>query len=277
MSDGFEKLKEIGAQKIHEQTHIPKEHAHSIINKKFTKMNKIQYLGFISILEREYSIKLDSLKNSAKEYFQESEKDNKTTTEKLFVVPQRKKSYTKHYILLAVLILVAVAIFNTSTQEQSINTPSVDLKITEQPISTPSIDLKTTEQLIDTPSPKPKTTTQIIQTAKKTVAKEKESEPIVKEEAIPKVFKIIPNVKLWMWYADVNTNKKKQKTFSDEFELDADGHWLLALGHGDVSFMINGKLEEYKIQKNIRFEYKNHKLRKITYSEFLTLNKGKEW
>ncbi len=252
MSDGFEKLKEIGAQKIHEQTHIPKEHAHSIINKKFTKMNKIQYLGFISILEREYSIKLDGLKNSAKEYFQESEEDSNTTSKKLFVVPERKKSYTKYYILLAVLILILVAIFNTSTQEQSINTPSVDSKTTTQ-------------------------TTQIVETAQKIVAKEKPSEPIVKEEATPKVFKIIPNVKLWMGYSDLNTGKKQQKIFSDEFELDADGHWLLALGHGDVNFMVNGKLEEYKIQKNMRFEYKNNRLREVSYSEFLTLNKGEEW
>ena len=254
MSEGFEKLKEIGAQKIHEQTHIPKEHAESIVNKKFTRMNKIQYLGFISILEREYSIKLDNLRNSAKDYFQDSEEeDEEATPKKLFIIPQRKKSYTKYYILLAIIILIIVAIYNTSTTQQHEISPKIQNE-------------------------------KITQVKQKIVTKAEIPEPIIEEkeevkevEITPKVFKIIPNVKLWMGYIDLNTGKKSQVTFSDEFELDPDGHWLIALGHGNVSFEIGNKFDEYKSHKNMRFEYKNGELKKLTYAEFLALNKGKKW
>ncbi len=251
MSEGFEKLKEIGAQKIHEQTHIPKEHAQSIISRKFSKMNKIQYLGFISILEREYSIKLDDLRSSAKDYFQENEEEeNDETTKKLFVIPQRKKALTNYYILLAVLILIVVALYNTSSSQQAAITP----KIENEKITQVKQDI----------------------VSKKEVPEPSKAE-VKKVVEVPKVFKILPKDKLWIGYIDLNTGKKRQKIFSDVFELDPDGHWLLSLGHGNVNFEIGNKFDEYTSHKNMRFEYKNGELKKLTYSEFLALNKGKKW
>lgn len=249
MSEGFDRLKEIGAQKIHEQTHIPKEHAQSILDRNFTKMNKIQYLGFISILEREYSLNLDMLKNSAKEHFCEIEiEENESSSKKLFVIPQRKKFYTKIYILIAVIILIIVAIVNSSTTPE----PIVPKKIDNEKI------IKITQEI---------------------ATKVEELNPAPTEEKVitPKLFKIIPNVKLWMGYVDLNTGKKSQKTFTKEFELDPNGHWLLALGHGNVNFEIGDKLIEYKSHKNMRFEYKNAQLKKLSYAEFLALNKGNKW
>ena len=105
--DGYEKLKEIGSQKIHEDTHIPKEHTRGLVNASFINMNKIQFLGFISILEREYSINLDTLKAEGLEYFEDNTREY-TIAKKVFVPPTKKKSYTKYYVGTAIIIFVIV-------------------------------------------------------------------------------------------------------------------------------------------------------------------------
>ena len=65
MSSGLEKLRSIGAQKIHEQTHIARQHAQALLHESFDDMSRIHFLGFISILEREYSVDLSDLKAKA--------------------------------------------------------------------------------------------------------------------------------------------------------------------------------------------------------------------
>ena len=250
MSNDFEKLKDIGVQKIHEQTNIPKKHVNAMIDKNFQNMHKVQLLGFISILEREYSLKLDELKSKASECFMDETEDF-VSTEKLFTTSKRRNKYTKYYILLVALILIIVVISNSVEDKKFMDTPNIDIPNIEDTKITQEIATK-----IELP--------EVI-------------EELKEEVAIKKVFKVMPNIKLWMGYIDLNTGKKRQKIFSDEFELDSNGHWLLSLGHGDVNFEINGELNKYKTKENLRFEYKNGELKKISYSEFLALNKGKKW
>lgn len=69
MSSDLEKLKEIGAQKIFEQTHITKEHIQAILHKSFEGLTKVQFQGFVSILEREYQVDLKDLKSDASEFY----------------------------------------------------------------------------------------------------------------------------------------------------------------------------------------------------------------
>lgn len=52
VNEGFEKLGTIGAQKINEKTHISKYHVQALLHNNFDDMTKIQFLGFVSILER---------------------------------------------------------------------------------------------------------------------------------------------------------------------------------------------------------------------------------
>lgn len=244
MSNGFEKLKEIGAQKIHEQTHIPKEYTYAIVDRNFQNMNKIQFLGFMSILEREYSIKLDDLKNEAIDYFEENTKTF-TISKKVFLPAKKRKSFSKYYILLAVFILIFVALSNSSTVEKSIDAPKIDI----DKIAQASLDMATQIE-----------------------------EPVIIEDIpVSKTLKIIPDVELWMSYVNLNTGKKYQKVFSDELELDGDEHWLIKLGHGKVTFDINGGVDKYKSSRTLRFEYKNGNLKKLSYSEYSRLNKGKKW
>lgn len=90
-------------------------------------------------------------------------------------------------------------------------------------------------------------------------------------------FKIIAINSVWLGYIDLSNNKKYQKTFTGEFELDATKNWLLALGHGTVDIELNGVVTKYRKLTNIRFSYIESKLKEIDGEEFKTLNKGEKW
>ena len=103
-----------------------------------------------------------------------------------------------------------------------------------------------------------------------------EEKPEEKNVAVTS-FTIKPKIKVWLGYVDLNTHKKYQKTFEDEFSLDPSKDWLLAFGHGHVNILINGVKKEYKIKKNVRFFYKDGELKEISLEEFKELNKGDRW
>jgi hypothetical protein len=46
MNSDLNKLKEIGAQKIYEQTHVSKEHVQSILHSSFEGLSKVQFFRF---------------------------------------------------------------------------------------------------------------------------------------------------------------------------------------------------------------------------------------
>ena len=248
--DGYEKLQEIGAQKLHEDTHIPKEHARGLVNADFANMNKIQFVGFISIIEREYGINLDTLKEKGLEHFKENTQEF-SIAQKLFVPQSKKKRFAKFYILAAVAIFIFVifSYFN----------PFGETKVADVAIDNTNIQKATT-------SIAPK----IEQVMLDEAAKEE-------EKRLSATFKILPKALLWVGYINLETGEKKQKTFTDELALDPHGHWLLTLGHGNVDFDINGELTSYQTSRNLRFEYKDGKLRKIRSAEFIKLNKGEKW
>lgn len=246
----YEKIKSIGAQKIHEKTHIPKVSCEDLVNGYFKSMNKIQFLGFVSILEREYSLDLSDLRAEGMAHFSQIQ-ESPTIESKVFITPKKTSSYTLYYIIAAVIIFIMVAV----------NMPSSDIeqnhKIDNEQIEEVTSKIKPQEEIVP----------------------QNEVEQIKPEEKVLNEFKIIPQTKLWVGYINLNTDKKQQITLeqSEELELDPKGHWLITLGHGHVTFNINGELDKHKDYRNIRFLYKDGHLKKINYEEFLDLNKGKEW
>jgi hypothetical protein len=252
LQENYEQLQSIGAQRIHEQTHIPKVQCEDLVSGYFESMNKIQFTGFISILEREYKTDLSALKEEGLAFFKSHNPEPVIEESKVFVAPKRSKNYTLYYILAAVIIFL-FAVFGLSSEEEKVEH---------------KIDNKKIEQV----------TSKIAPIQEDIIQEIPQSEPEEIQSSVSEL-KIIPNVKLWVGYIDLDTGRKLQKTLeaNEEFSLDPDTHWLLSLGHGDVSFKVNGELEEFKIARNIRLVYKDSELKKIGYQEFLSLNKGKEW
>ena len=59
----FEDLQALGANSIHERTHIARAKLEQLLHKSFDELNRVQFMGFVSILEREYGVNLDSLRS----------------------------------------------------------------------------------------------------------------------------------------------------------------------------------------------------------------------
>lgn len=310
MSNELKKLQEIGAQKIHEKTHISREHVQSLLYESFENFTKIQFLGFISILERDYEIKLDELKEKGLSYFNDqslSQREKEDST--IFVVSKKKKSYKKIYIVaVAVIFIIAIlytisASLNNDTGAKTINESIIDdaknnisiiqdtnitteeFNLTQEII--PMEDTNVSEQEIlsikDTNATKDdllsiEDTTEDINISEMDSSETLHILPMIDEPKITKKsLKIIPKIKLWVGYIDISTHKKLQKTLKKEMEFDPDKEWLFALGHGDVSFDVNGELKKFHSKENMRFLYKDKKLTQIDLKKFKELNKGKGW
>ena len=284
MSNGFDKLKELGAQNIHEKTHITKAHVQAILHNSFDGMNKIQFLGFISILERDYAVDLSDLKIRGLEYFlnvnAEVEKN-----ESVFVETKKSTNMTPYIIvLLFVIIIIAFFILNKTffgeSQEVTQKVDDTNIKNSLSQNTKPILEANssTFEQNELKKIKQEDLNDSITVVEKKNLTEKKVQKKIKKEVAQAiKSFKIIPNKKLWMGYRDLKSNKYYQKIFLEELSLDPEKAWLMYLGHGNVKFEINGKILKFKSVRSMKFLYKDGELIKIDDKKYESIKKDRKW
>ncbi|MDQ7066723.1 MAG: hypothetical protein Q9M40_01265 [Sulfurimonas sp.] len=124
MSEELEKLKSLGAQKIYEDTHIPVLHVQAILYSSFDSLQRVQFLGFISILEREYHVDLSSLKASGTAYFDDLDAQN--LDESLVVIPNKKKQKSNIYLVIFIFLFGILIVYNLdySSKEELIGATS---------------------------------------------------------------------------------------------------------------------------------------------------------
>jgi len=270
-NDGLQKLKDIGAQKIYEDTHIPVEHIQALLHMNFDGLTKIHFVGFISILKREYNIDLSELKNAGVAYYDEQNPVEETTEDGIFIAPKKQRNFTLFYILLAMVIFLVALYYtveyankNMHTQNIVDNTTINNVKKNLNPIAS---DVNSTHNDANKSAEDVNATQQIIQVA-----------PLVKEEKkIPKSFEIIARSKVWMGYIDLKTNKKYQKTFTGAFDLDPNKDWLLIFGHGYIDVITAAEKKKFNSKKTLRLLYKDGKITELTLDEFKRLNRGNAW
>ncbi len=286
MSDSISILKELGAQRIHKETHITKEYVQSIIHENFDGMSSVQFVGFISILEREYSLDLSDLKSKGKAYFEEQDSQS-SSEKKVFVVPKKKKSYGALYFTLVVLIFLSflyyIFVYSASTiitldkiddtkiqnvQKSIIDTSEVKSVVVDVNETNSSSEIIVADLNISIKDENIEL--EVIQEELEEEATEKVIEEV-------KTLKILPKNKIWAGYINIKTNQKYQKIFRKEFAFDIDKNWLLLFGAGTVKLEINGKIEKFTSRQNLRFKYVDGKFEKITVEEFKSLNKGRKW
>lgn len=271
-SDTTAKLRQFGAQKISEDTHIPLGHVESLLNEDFEKFTRIQFLGFISILEREYHIDLSELKERGLAFFKEHEVEKEISDASLFVAPTKSKNFTVVYIILAIIIFL-IALYYTFgvTKEADESIHEVDNSAIEKAVQTiqkPSViaEVNVTKSELNVT----KSEANVTATQAKPIG-------IKKDKAVAYSIAIKPRIKVWLGYVDVATNKKYQRTFKDTLELDPKKEWILLFGHGYIDVDLNGETIKFSKKGTLRLWYKNGKLKEISEDEFKRLNKGRRW
>jgi len=279
MNDGLNVLKEIGAQRIHKETHISKEYVQAVIHENFDGLNSVQFIGFISILEREYHVDLSELKAKGISYFQEIAPENKEP-KKVFVAPKRKTSYAKLYITLGIIIFLSFIYYTfvylsslTPSLEKIDNTKIENAQKSIRPVLELNKDIKLSDNNETNTTEENLVVDKNITKSIEVDLKEQEKEAVVSERSL----KIVPKNKVWAGYIEIKTNKKYQNIYTKEHEIDASKNWILLFGSGTVKLEVNGELKTFKSKRNIRLKYIDGELSKITVEEFKSLNKGNKW
>lgn len=267
MNEEIQILQTLGAQKIYEKTHIPIKYVEAILSSDFDVFSRVQLLGFISILEREFKQDFPMTKEAAESFF--AEKDKTLSDASLFVTPEKKRSNAYLYIPIAIIVLILFFIFNNSASKSQNKNVKVDNKLienVEHTIDPKVIDGNTTESNV----------TDASDSNLSTPVKLTSSTHIEKVKAVTSL-KIIAKPKVWMGYINIKTNVKKQKSFKGEFDLDPSQSWLLVFGHGYIDIYIDGKIQKFNSRNIVHFAYQNGKLRAVTKEEFKKLNRGRSW
>jgi len=264
MSEELNKLKLKGVQKISEQTHIPKQYIQAIFRGDFEGLNRVQCLGFISILQREYNTDLSELKEKCIEYFSDEDEEHKH--EKVFVVAEKKKNHTKIYIIIAVIIFGLAVIYSINNKSTNKVVPSVEkINTTDIEELNKSVVKKNVE----------------LNSSKKPLIIKQNSvkKKIVKKKVVlaKKSFQIISKRKLWVGYINLTDAKKHQTVLKGTLTLDPKKIWLISLAYGKVNVNIDGKIKKFHTAKRVRFYYKDSKLKSLTLDEFKKFNNGRVW
>ncbi len=261
MSEELEKLKSLGAQKIYEDTHIPVLHVQAILHNSFDGFSKVQFVGFVSILEREYNLDLETLRAAGSASIDDRIRDE---DEGLFIVPKKSKNQSGIYALIAFVIFLLVVLSQSGVfGKKEIQKQAVDNRLIEKvqqnigPLEEVQENNATTDELNTTEVP----------------------EEVVEIEIEKPVesFKIVAKSKVWLGYIDIETNQKKQKTFTGELELDPTKRWLIITGHGYIDMFIDGEYIKMDSRNHTRFLYEDGMVKAITTEEFKKLNRGSKW
>ena len=268
MSADFEKLKNIGAQKIYEKTHISVVKIENILNKSFDKFSKVQFRGFISILEREYKLDLHSLSD---EFEQHRAKDDEIV-EYIKIDTKEHGKFDKKMIFSALLVTIILGYLVISSLTHS-GSETTELNNTE--VETAKANL---EKNVSLPAASETNSSDVNNSAKKVTDTNLSVKATdLAQTAKSAKFEIIPSKTLWLDYIDKESSKETQATITKSFDLNSSKNYLLETGHAFLKIDLGNEIKEYNENGKKYFKYIDGKLTEITRQDFKDLNKGKAW
>jgi hypothetical protein len=292
--EGMKRLEELGVEQISKDTHISQATVQLILDKSFDRLQKVQFLGFITILEREYKIDLSALKQ---EYLFHHAQSQETEDEYELVEKTERKRLTKKQLFITaavplVLVAIVFAIFssekskpkveieinNTAIDEakKNLNIVSVDRNLsagTEQDVFVVESAEHGQDENITAEAPRIEEQ-KAVPVAERTPAKEQVASIV---PTMPSHLVIVPKGKLWIGLIDLGTYKRQQMVISEPLTLDAQKEWLIITGHGLVRMEYGDTESDFNKRDKLMFLYENGLLQQIDEVEFKARNKGRLW
>lgn len=295
--NGLDKLRDIGLEELFKKTHIQKTHIQALLHESFDEFTAIQFVGFISILEREYNLDLSQLKEKGLKYIEEH--NSSPEPQSIMCKEDKKEPKSKvPYIVGAVFILLTLIYLNEERKSQQVQivVPKVKKIPTKIYVENEEEKQKSVEEDIVKKEEKVTEENIINNIKKREKVVKKEEKKVTKPVHIPKpkptpkkepkpvsknlsghILKINTKQRLWIGYIELPSHKKHTKIFKGELNLDTSKTWLIVTAHGFLSIDVDKNHKKYRTKSILRFLYKNHKLEKIDVATFKKLNKGKKW
>jgi hypothetical protein len=266
----FEDLQELGANVIHEQTHIARSKLELVLNKSFADLNRVQFMGFMSILEREYGIDLSGVRHEYDEFVQ-THPD--VVLPKSSVILQAESRFRQKWVLGGIVAIVILIALGSLTQGKLSIAPSDDI------IKLSSTDVQVVDQNTDVIVPSELNTTETMPLVETNVSVVKHEQNTTKASAvnIESAISIKPVKKVWVGMMDMTTGQKSQKVTKDTIVLDGTKNTLLMFGHGRLDITTPEGTKTLQDKNTVWFTYENEKLQQITEAQFIEINKGINW
>lgn len=239
---------------INEKTRISVANIDKLAKKDFSDLRKVQVLGFISILEREYGESFDDLRQAANEYFGSSAETIHLSEH--FIKDVSSSNGNKRIILFLGIILIAVVWFFYSSilenNKQSIITPIVD-------------DINNTIVV----TKKENNITDINQTKEANTTSQKSSEANL-SSAVASGIKIVPLKKMWFAVVDLATKKVFDHIISEPFDANSTSETLIVTSVAPFSMVTKIGEKKYNDFKSHYFKVTAGTPEEITKELFLS-------
>lgn len=279
MIEDFEKLQEIGIQRIYEDTHISREHIIAVLEKDFKTLNKVQFLGFLSIFEREYKLELGEFKQEGLEFFSDQQ-SHLHTDSGVFIVNKSKKRHPLPYLVAAAIIVFGAAFFGFDFNSKSdiVEVQNVENEIILDVKKNLVSEVKEEETLALNNTLQTEVVQEDFSNTQKFITQKEPEVIAIEEKAIElQEFSINPKSRVWIGYIDKQENKKYQKTIKTKLALEKTKEWLVLLGHSHVNINATEKIGSFNTKGSLYLHYKDGVVEEISSKQFKKLNKGRKW
>jgi len=271
----FEDLQELGANSIHERTHISRAKLEQLLHKSFDGLNRVQFMGFVSILEREYGVDLESLRS---EYDTYVGLNPDMAITKPSVVLQASSNSRTFWILGAIGAIIVLMVMGSmmqgkisvSPKEEVLELSSAAIEVIDPNASEMNTsDVNATYDINITEV----NTTRLMQEQNKSIVVNTQGQVL----NFGNVISIKPASKVWVGMMDLATGEKTQKVTKDPIVIDTTKNWLFIFGHGRLEIVTSSGSKMLKERNTAWFAYENGSLQQLTSEEFKIKNKGSNW
>lgn len=301
-------LEELGLQEVSRKTHIEVKHLQWMVEKKFDKLNRINTLGFVKILSREYPLDLSEWVEEIEAYWAEHQQES-TTVERMYIANSLQESKRRWpWVLILLLIGAAGAgwyfdaqkYLDLSMGEESEQNVS-HLYTTTPVIEEARVNLETMvleEENLTVVEDDPVI---MVDEVDEVVVDESEneaegdaslSEESVQEEApldenvttttavdvaLDGTYFIKPGAKIWVGVIYLDNMKRASFLTEENIIFDMTREQIVTTGHGKFELVKGEEMESFESEFPKRFHIKDNVITPITYQEFIEYNKGKPW
>lgn len=304
MDNDVKVLEKIGLKEVSTKTHIEVKQLAYILNAQYDKLNKINTLGFVKILSREYDIDFTEWLEGYHDYWAEQDNEEDTQSNKIFICARSDRSYKKAAWFFLLMVLIAGAFFVVSVFKIDVGIPSIIDKVkTEIPQTnnayqsasvvkeaTTSLGVKVEERIIETNSTNSSIEAVVVSIDENLMRKAESNEsnataPIpeiqtntpIKSDVNTSKAMILPMKRIWVGIVNLETNTRKESSSDHNITIDLHQKQIIKTGHGFFKLSYDGNVEDFKEQGSTRFLVENGTLQKISEEKFVELNRGKNW
>ena len=231
-------------EEINKKTRISPISLRYIKNKEFEKIQRVKFLGFIKIIEKEYNVDLSSL---VEEYNESVNKEKKQQVSIQNNNNSKQKNSSFLLLLLAVILLTlgGYFLYNNLNAKKNVTNLAENFSISQNVTQTQN-EINYSEEEINV--------SDITNENNKTDMLTKEA--LKQKPSVPKQITIIPQQKVWFRAKNLDTNETKEFLTTNVKVLNGP-NWYVKFGHGLITVQYGDKNLTPKTKKILRILFKD--------------------